>query len=91
MKKAMEAALVVAALGIGVYVLREWRVRQAAASQPPLNPAIARGADVEDPYGPAPAVSPAHSVDSVPLVKTSAPRKRSRPVPVVPSPAVSPR
>ncbi len=84
MKKALEAALVVAALGVAATVVFQWRARRAAgeAARAASLPAAYPGLDV-DPALPPSAVStrlPAseRGVDSLPAVKMSAAPKSSR-------------
>ena len=86
MKKALEIALVVAVVGIGAYVARAWRVRREIESRPPTNAAIESGADLEDPYAPPPPPSARHGVTSVPMVRTTLPKKRPHKAAVPPAP-----
>ncbi|HEX4048606.1 MAG TPA: hypothetical protein VH309_12255 [Elusimicrobiota bacterium] len=86
MKRALEAALVLAALAMGAYVVRQGLVRRALAEHPPvLDPALAPGADVasSDPSAPPP---PRGGVTGLPMVKLFRPPKRVRLEVAVPPP-----
>jgi hypothetical protein len=81
MKKALEALLVVAALGLGAFVLRQWSVRRDLAGRPPVsNAGAAPGTDVEKIGGPAPSSrNVPGSVVRLPMVRlTTAPRSQKR-------------
>jgi hypothetical protein len=88
MKKMLEAVLVLAALALGVYVVRAGLERRELAAHPPVvNPASAPGADVENPD--APSVREPHSISTLPAVKLSRPAKPVRRAAVVPPPVSS--
>ena len=85
MKRTLEAALVLAALALGAYVVRQSLSRRALAAHPPVfDPASAPGADVEDPDA-APSTS-ARGVTGLPMIKLSRPAKPSRHAASVPPP-----
>lgn len=83
MKKALETVLVLAALAIGVYVLRQWRQRTVERPRP--NPALRPGTDVE-PGAPAPSGPASRGVTALPMIKLSSPPKATRRSAAVPPP-----
>ena len=85
MKKALEAALVVAALFLSVFVFYRWRLRQELAARP-ASPATHPGEDVENPgaaWAPRGAVHPV-AVTSLPSIRISSSPKPVRRRIVVP-------
>jgi hypothetical protein len=88
MKRALEAVLVLAALALGAYVVRQGLARRELAAHPRvMNPASGPGADSENPD--APSASLPGGVRGLPMVKLSRPAKPSRRDAVVPPPAAS--
>ena len=86
MKKTLEAVLVVAALALGAFVVRQALARRELAEHPPvMNPASAPGPDVENPDA-EPAPLPKRGVQGLPMVKLSRPAKPSRRTAAVPPP-----
>jgi hypothetical protein len=85
-KKSLEAVLVLAALALGAYVVRQALSRRELAAHPPVaNPASAPGADVEDPGAqPVPA---RRGVAGLPMIKLSRPAKPIRHADAVPPPS----
>jgi hypothetical protein len=84
MKRTLEAVLLLAALALGAYVVRQGLERRALASHPPaMNPASMPGPDAEAPGAP---VRPAGGVRGLPMVKLSRPAKPDRRAPAVPPP-----
>jgi hypothetical protein len=86
MKKALEAVLVVAALALGACVVRMALERRALAEHPVyMNPALAPGADAENP-GAKPGPLPPRGARTLPAVKLSRPPKPARRTTAVPPP-----
>lgn len=86
MKKTLEAVIVVAALALGAFVFRQWRVRREPAARP-SNPGSVPGTDQEGPPaavlgGPRPG-----AVTSLPMMKLSSPPRPPRRAAAVPAPA----
>jgi hypothetical protein len=85
MKKALEAALVLACLGLGAYVLRTALARRAAAARLVADPASGPGIDAEDPSAPPPGAQ-RRGVTSMPGVRLTRPPKPSHRAIVPPPP-----
>jgi len=84
MKRTLEAVLVLAALALGAYVVRQALSRRELAAHPPvMNPASAPGPDVENPD----ALPSPRGVTGLPKIKLSRPPKPSRRAAAVPPPA----
>lgn len=86
MKRALEAALVVAALALGAFVVRQALARRGEAGRAGLNPALRAGPDVETPGQPY-AQSPSRAAQGLPMLKLSKPPKSSRLSVAVPPPS----
>jgi hypothetical protein len=91
MKKALEAAVLVAALLLGAFVVRRSVARWELSRNPPqMNPALRPGPDVANPGDPY-VQRPQGSVDGLPMVKLSKPPKSiHRPVAVPPPASATP-
>ena len=88
MKKTLEAVLVVAALGLGILLLRQWRERRELAERPPVeNAGGVPGTDVEKAGQVPPSRGAPGSVVRLPMVKLSSPPKTPRRSGSVPPPA----
>lgn len=86
MKKALEAALLLAVLALGAYLVRQALVRRELAARAAApNPALAPGPDVATPG--APYVQQRRGVEGLPMVKLSKPPKATRRAAAVPPPA----
>ena len=86
MKKALEAAVVLAVLALGAFVVRSAIARRDAASRPAGDPALRAGPDTAAPGAPYEA-KPAGGVDSLPMLKLTRPPKPNRRPAAVPPPA----
>ena len=89
MKKTLEAALVLAALALGVYVARHALARREPG--PPARPAAGPGADVESSDARPAGASGGRGVESLPMLRLSRPpakpaRAVSVPPPTPPTP-----
>lgn len=89
MKKALEAAVVVAVLALGAFVVRQAIARRDAASPRTRNPALRPGPDVDRPgdaYDPRPSGAP----QVLPMLKLTRPPKPDRRPAAVPPPSAAP-
>ena len=86
MKRALEAAVVVAVLALGAFVVRQAIARRDASSGPSGNPALQPGPDVARP-GDAYAPRPSGAAQILPMLKLTRPPKPDRRPAVVPPPA----
>jgi hypothetical protein len=82
MKRALEAALVLAVLALGAFFLRQAAVRRGAGEAAGGNPALRAGSDGA-PY----AEKPKTGVELLPMLQLTRPAKPSRRPAAVPSPA----
>lgn len=91
MKKALEAALLFAALLLGAFVVRKSVARWQLSQTPPrMNPALRAGPDVANPGDPYVQRAPG-SVDALPMIKlTKPPKATHRPVAVPPPSSATP-
>ncbi len=88
MKRALEAVVIAAALGLAAFIGRAWLARRAARPGAPV--ASYPGADVEDPRAPAAPVGPLRrGVTRLPMVHMTVPpnRLRTESAPPPPPPA----
>ena len=85
MKKMLEAALVLATLALGVYVVRQAVARRDAADHPAGNPALRAGPDVAKPGEPY-VQNPSRAAQGLPMIKLSRPPKQTHRSVAVPSP-----
>ena len=89
MKRALEAVLLLAALALGAYLVRQAVARREIALHPsPMNPALAPGPDVATPG--APYLEQKRGVDGLPMIKLSKPPKATRRSIAVPPPSSAP-
>ncbi|HXS99215.1 MAG TPA: hypothetical protein VN915_00905 [Elusimicrobiota bacterium] len=86
MKKALEAAVVVAVLALGAFVVRQAFARRDAAARPMIDPALGAGPDVDRPGQPY-APEPSGAARSLPMIKLSRPPKTTRRPAAVPPPS----
>jgi hypothetical protein len=87
MKKALEAALVLAALTLGAYVVRQAVARRDAVARPSGgNPALRPGPDVAKPGEPY-VQNPSGAAQGLPMLKLSKPPKAAHRPAAVPPPA----
>jgi hypothetical protein len=89
-KKALEAAVVAAALAIAFYVLHAWHARRELSARPRAAAPMGPGPDLENPDAPAPRERPKRGVVELPMVKLSRPPKPVREGAPVPPPSPAP-
>ena len=88
MKKTLEVVVVVAALVLGAFILRQWRARLELSEHPPASsPAARPGTDAEGPLTGATGARRAGGVAALPMIKLSSPPRSSRRAAAVPAPA----
>ena len=91
MKKTLEAVLIVAALAIGVFLLRLWRVQaDLAAHRPVASPSARPGTDREGSPQAAGGAPHAGSVSALPMIKLTRTPKPLHRASAVPAPASTP-